>query len=346
MLDNIRVENFGPIRTLEWNGLGPLNLVIGPNGCGKSWLLKALYCIVRTTEQFGRGDDTRSLQAVLHEKLHWTYQSGDLPALVHHRDDGRLLGHGPAVAKATLDGSAFEFGITNQAPAGGELTMAWEGTPRTTNSTFFPSHEVLSLNGTVLKSREVDVVFGFDDTAYELAKALAYPRRQAPAGTGFTAEQHALVEVMDGRFEYKGGDGFTFVPYGGAPILPARFAAEGIRKLGMLERLLANGYLSPGSIVFIDEPEASLHPTAITAFLDVIAALSRAGIQFVIASHSYFVIKKLHLIARATGVGIPVLSADREGRWHAEDLSKGLPDNPIIAESVRLYEEELDLALQ
>lgn len=40
------------------------------------------------------------------------------------------------------------------------------------NSIFIPAKEVLSLFSVILKSREVDKVFGFDDTYYDLAKAL------------------------------------------------------------------------------------------------------------------------------------------------------------------------------
>lgn len=40
------------------------------------------------------------------------------------------------------------------------------------NSIFIPAKEVLSLFSVILKSREIDKVFGFDDTYYDLAKAL------------------------------------------------------------------------------------------------------------------------------------------------------------------------------
>jgi len=49
------------------------------------------------------------------------------------------------------------------------------------------------------------------------------------------------------------------------------------------------------SIVYFDEPEAALHPSAISALLDIVAILAERGIQFFLASHSYFVVKKLYL---------------------------------------------------
>ena len=109
--------------------------------------------------------------------------------------------------------------------------------------------------------------------------------------------------------------------------------------------MLTNRYLNPKSIVFVDELESALHPAAISKVLDIVAALADEGIQFVLATHSYFVVKKLFLIAQEQGISIPVLSADGEA-WHSADLKDGMPDNSIITESIRLYEEEVNLALE
>jgi hypothetical protein len=74
--------------------------------------------------------------------------------------------------------------------------------------------------------------------------------------------------------------------------------------------------------------------------------LAECGIQFFMASHSYFVIKKLFLIAqKKERLSIPIISV-KDDRWDLANLSKGLPDNPIIDESIQLYKEEVELALQ
>ena len=87
------------------------------------------------------------------------------------------------------------------------------------------------------------------------------------------------------------------------------------------------------------------HPEAISKLLNIIAMLANHGIQFFIASHSYFVIKKLFLIAQEQQMSIPVLSF-QDNQWVQSDLKKDMPDNPIIDESIRLYEEEVDLAFK
>ncbi len=63
-----------------------------------------------------------------------------------------------------------------------------------------------------------------------------------------------------------------------------------------------------------------------------------------IASHSYFVIKKLYLNALKRRRSIPCISM-LNGSVGYFDLLDGMPENAIINESVRLYEEELEEVL-
>ncbi len=76
--------------------------------------------------------------------------------------------------------------------------------------------------------------------------------------------------------------------------------------------------------------------------------MSKDGIQFIMASHSYFVVKKLANIARRHEIDIPVFSHQTEEeddtsapRWIIENMRYGLPDNPIMRESVAMYKEDL-----
>ena len=77
----------------------------------------------------------------------------------------------------------------------------------------------------------------------------------------------------------------------------------------------------------------------------MIYELAQSGMQFFIATHSYFAIKELYLLAQEHHMSIPVLSLSDTGTPAYDDLRKGMPDNSIIDESVRLYEREVDLTL-
>ena len=60
-------KNYGAIPTFSWKGISKINLIIGENGTGKTFLLKAIYSAVRTLEEYKRGDDIRPVNDVLSE---------------------------------------------------------------------------------------------------------------------------------------------------------------------------------------------------------------------------------------------------------------------------------------
>ena len=93
--------------------------------------------------------------------------------------------------------------------------------------------------------------------------------------------------------------------------------------------MLSNRYLDNHAVIFIDELESALHPKAISDYLDMIFELSQAGIQFFIATHSYFVVKKLYLLAKMHSLSIPVLSLTAAGKPSYDDMEDGMPDNSI-----------------
>lgn len=337
MLNRIALDNFGPLNKIDWKPLGKINLVLGTNGCGKTFLLKAAYSALRTLEEYKRGDEQRSASEILADKLHWTFQSEKI---------GDLVGKGEKTSLActlAFDGREFSYGfgkdtskqiahLENQVP------------PRASNSIFLPAKEVLSLHQVILKSREQDKSFGFDDTYYDLAKALRLMTKRGNNYREFAQSRANLESILGGVVELDENSGrWSFVK--GRHKFPIGVTAEGVKKIAILDSLLGNRYLDTKSIVFIDEPESALHPKAISDFLDIIAMLADRGIQFFLASHSYFVVKKLRLIAQEKACSIPVLSFDG-GAWKQDDLKNGMPDNPIIKESIRLYEEEVEFAFR
>lgn len=208
-----------------------------------------------------------------------------------------------------------------------------------------PTKEVLSLHHIILESRELSKTFGFDDTYLDLTRALRQPITRGNNFPQFAASRKNLGEIIDGKVEYdEKSSRWQFKK--GNQKFPISVTAEGVKKISILDTLLGNRYLDATSVIFIDEPESALHPAAISKLMDIIAMLSDCGIQIFMASHSYFVIKKLFLIAQEKGnFSIPVISMV-DGIWHTENFREGLPDNPIINESIQLYREEVEFALK
>ena len=70
----IELENYGNIPSFKCSDFSNINLIIGENATGKTFLLKALYSAIRSMEDYKRGDDVRSMNEILAEKLRWTFQ--------------------------------------------------------------------------------------------------------------------------------------------------------------------------------------------------------------------------------------------------------------------------------
>ena len=334
MLNSVSLENFGPLDSLKWTGLSNVNIVIGTNSSGKTFLLKALYATVRALEGHQRGHQPRTLSEMLYEKIYWTFQADKLGDLVTKGSKG------PLSCSIDMGGKKLSFAFGKDtaksisSPSGDLSSLS-------SNSIFLPPKEVLSLQSIILKSREVESEFGFDDTYYDLAKTLSLTTTRGKNYSEFASSRSDLEAMLGGKVEFDPLENRWQFKKGNQKF-PIGATAEGIKKIAILDTLLGNRFLGPGSIVFIDEPESALHPTAITKLIEIIVRLSQRGIQFFIASHSYFVIKALYLSACKHEVSVPVLSYMNQA-WQADDLKEGMPDNPIIDESIRLYEQEVEL---
>ena len=334
MIEEFSIENSGPISKAKGRKLGKLNLFIGKNGCGKTWLLKSLYCVMRSQEEFGRGNDNRDFHEVLSDKLFWTFQSQHLGDLVRRGKGNRLQMHCGMTDTTTIK---FSFGPDTSKqvkPHVNSLPL------REDNSVFLPPKEVLSLWNIISKSALLNREFGFDATYADLVLALHNPPQRGRNFKTFAASREKLESMFQGKvvFEHQ-----QWLYKQGNSRFSIHSTAEGIKKIAILDTLLGNRFLTPGSVIFIDEPESALHPTAIVQLLDILNTLAEQGIQIFMATHSYYVIKKMLLIAKQNEQSIPCFIDDDNGTWSQSCLlADGLPDNDIINESVRLFEQEFE----
>lgn len=333
---SVSLKEYGMIPSFDCQSFSNINLVIGENGTGKTFLLKALYSATRAMEEYKRGDDIKTINEVLAEKLRWTFQVDKLGDMVTRSSNESLIFE----MKLGTDQIGYQFSssatskvVTATAPSG----------KRETNSIFIPAKEVLSLYSIILKSREVDKSFGFDDTYYDLVKALRISPKKGKNYTAFSNSRKLLNSVIDGKVEYDETSGKWFYKNNRSQKFSIGATSEGVKKISIMDRLLSNGYLDNQSIIFIDEIESALHPTAICQFLDMVAKIATdMDLQFFISSHSYFVIKKLALIAKNNLGLVSCISLSKDKKPAVHDLSEGMPDNSIIDASIALYEEEVE----
>ena len=334
MLETFNIKNCGPLQDVQWTPGPGFNVLIGENDTGKTLLLKALYTLVRTVEEYGRGSDYRTFRQVLDSKLTWTFQLKKIGDLVRKGEGKRLQ------VKATIDNQNvfYSFGQSAEKGVGEALEP---DSPRKASSIYLPAKEVLSIEAIIRQSREIDKQFGFDDTYYDLVQAVNKPPQMGKNWKSFADARKGLGNLLGGRLEQSGKEWY-FVK--GKAWHPVFVTAEGIKKIAILDRLLSNRMLTPESILFIDEPEAALHPEAIIKFLDMLALLAGQGVQIFMATHSYFVLKKLQILTAQKRLSVPIMSLSG-GQAFTSDLKDGMPENPIVDTSISLYEQELEASL-
>ena len=151
---------------------------------------------------------------------------------------------------------------------------------------------------------------------------------------------HAISKVIDGTVVLE-KDSFYVIKNGGQKI-EFSLEAEGLRKLGLLWKLIRNGLLEKGTILLWDEPEANLNPEMYPVVADVLLELQKNGVQIFAATHSYNFSKYLeirrmkkeqviyHNLYKADDGIVCVKSADR-----MEELEK----NPIMEADSKLLDE-------
>ncbi|MFT6963020.1 MAG: AAA15 family ATPase/GTPase [Flammeovirgaceae bacterium] len=332
MIQEFHIKNCGLIKDVQQKNTASINLIIGENDTGKTFILKSLYVLVKSLETFNRGDAKHNFRQLVSRKIKWTFNLDRIGDLVSKGGGDKLS------IEAKIDEQNIYTSFTSSANTEvGDITSLVDN--RDAQSVFIPAKEVLSLSSIIRTSRERDLVFGFDDTYLDLVNAIDPEPMKGKNKADFAMVRKILANLLGGKVERKDNQ---WIFKKGNKQFTIFSTAEGVKKIAIIDRLIGNKTLSSGSILFIDEPEAVLHPKAIVDFLDIIQLLSNSGIQVFMATHSYFVIKKLQLIAEKSNISIPVISLKKEhDTVEYFDLLNGMPPNPIVDVSVRLYEEEI-----
>ena len=132
------------------------------------------------------------------------------------------------------------------------------------------------------------------------------------------------------------------------PIL-AQMSAEGHKKIGMLQYLLRNGSLVPGTTgaLLWDEPEANVNPRLMRMIAETILELSRNGQQVILATHEYIFLKWFDLLEDATRqdqIRFHALKGDAVSGVTVESVDDyvGLTANGIEDTFTELYNKEID----
>ena len=150
--------------------------------------------------------------------------------------------------------------------------------------------EYLILNPSARSSR--GELTGVPDYFYELSSAL---RRKPTNGVAFPnlLEKLTREDVLNGKIEISEHGELVFQENGQA--LPLPLVAMGVANLGILALLIERKIIDEETFIFIDEPEAHLHPAWQVVMAETLFALSQQRVNVVIATHSIDILKWLEV---------------------------------------------------
>lgn len=352
MIEGIRLRDVTIFDDFEWEGLSNVNLVIGENDTGKSNLLKMLYAVTRSLEETSRSTGPLSedvqLPVALAEKLQWTYLPRDLKLGEIVRKGGERLRVGCRYEGKTQ----VEFGFSSSATKEihdiqAEGLSDFNGASEAVDSLFIPPEEILTTRNSIVGVRERLGYGEFDDTYYDLARALMAPESHAERDPSIQEAFKGLDDMFPGRFEQTEG-GKILYRRGNEKYSVAQ-AAQGIKKIGMLTQLIRSRHIRRGSVLFFDEPSTNLNPKNIISLVDLLFKLSQAGVQLFVATHSYVVLKQFELLAREHEQSTPLCVLSKESgtvKSKPADLSDRIPRNSIVDASVDLFNRDVGLELK
>lgn len=349
-LESLVLENFAAFQSrMEWRHHKMLNILIGENDTGKTHLLKLLYAVSRSVEDYWKkknGPEPKELSELLAQKLRWTFLPPKLEL-------GRLVSRSGTRLSAELRWSGrtslrFGFGkdtVTKILESHVEELEELNGQ----KASFLPTKEILSIFDAIVATRESSEIAAFDDTYYDLVQDFRQPTTQGKLQSNLKIAVEHLENVTGGGEIHLDRDGIWFKR--GKEVFNMHQTAEGIKKIGILSRLIRNRRLSPsgGCALFVDEPEVNLHPRAVVLFAEMLHNFAQSGIQVYLTTHSYFLLKRLEQLARRDQADYALLDLRRnQGNGISSiisDLRDGLPDNPILQQSLKLFDEDLKLEL-
>ena len=155
---------------------------------------------------------------------------------------------------------------------------------------------------------------------YDLAKALKF---EYTGDVAFPDVYERLTgsDVMGGKIAISKTGDLSFQENGRNFSLPV--TAMGIANLGILALLIERKVLDKGSFLFIDEPEAHLHPSWQVLMAEALFELSRQGVNVVIATHSADLLKWLEVHVKKQPDDEPLVALNQfpvNGREVDEDF--------------------------
>lgn len=297
MLKQMTIKNLTVFLEADLKFGRNLNVIVGENGAGKTHLLKIAYSVLAVSAEEGRKPNaatpTKSVfQTRLADKLVNVFRPESLGRLAR-RKQGRERCDISLMFERSDWNIAFGFATQSKSEVSIEkLPGAWIDV----SPAYLPTRELLTIFPNFVSVYEGHYL-EFEETWRDTCLLLGALLQKGPKEKRIRELLEPLEAAMGGAIELDKNGRFYLKNASGRMEMP--LVAEGLRKLGMLSRLIATGALLDKGYLFWDEPEANLNPRLIKWVAKSVLDLCAAGIQIFIATHSLFLLREIEMLLSA-----------------------------------------------
>lgn len=382
MITRLELTNFSVFKHLAIDFSPKINVIIGENGTGKTQLMKAAYalCGGNSAIEDRSKRSKMKLEDALASKLVRLFMPLDNKVGSLRRrgasEDAKLEAHFAL-------GEKLSVGFSNKSEKSVQLLENANYEQYSHEPIFIPTKEVLSLlrgmsdpksdqetlqrvfddtyldldslllrNSTVSNEDRLNFDPRFGSVFPDIVNAISGKYRFSRRRISFEEGKYQERKVENQEDEYSDKTETIFEPVKGSEV-SNNMTAEGFRKIGTLQRLLANKSLSPGisGPLFWDEPECNMNPKLIRLLVEILLELSRNGQQIILATHDYVLLKWFDLLTnRGKGDFVSFHSLYRypksgEIRIETAGSYQQLNANAIASTFSDLYDSEIERAL-
>lgn len=303
------IRNFRSLKKVGPLALGDITLLVGPNNSGKSSVLQAILLLQQSFEagfrQVRLGEsEAEAVFGVsgLKEFQGWgrEWRSDNGGVTIGLGKNGSVS----LVAETSADGIQSVERVPGREPDHLIVPFLSHRRPEAFNEDVREEHA----NGV------------YPNMRFLAAKLTRVAQPAHPHHDAYAAACKGILGVVVTAVPAPNGQ-MPGVFVGPSEIIPLADMGAGVAQV---VGLLADLALSEGKIFVIEEPENDLHPAALRALLDLIAAAAERN-QFLISTHSNVVLR--HLGSRPSS-RIHHVKADLKGGWPPATTIREVPPEP------------------
>lgn len=325
----LELENFTAFEQASFEFVPGVNAIIGENGTGKTHILKLIYVFFLQSNRY----PMVSVDSLFEQLFQVPEGYASLIRRGKLKSKQRFLHYGKELIWSEDERVAKPIYIKIET----EIKQL-EDSGKISIPVFIPAIDMLGHTKGFVSTYD-NYAIDFDLTHREIVSLLLSPeKRELDEWAQNLVDQ--LSKPLGGRVELR-GERFYVVNDSGE--LSVTSVGEGLRKIATLIRLIQTGWLAPGTTLFWDEPETNLNPKLMNEVVDAIVTLSRAGVQVILATHSYVILKELDLRLGTDEARFFSLEPTDSGtKVHSFSNFTELKPNAILDQYASIYERQLN----